>query len=629
VKRVLVDGYIRVSQVGGRSGASFISPSVQREQIIGWASLHGAVVDQVFEELDQSGARSDRPLLMSALERVESGQSQGIVVAKLDRFGRSLVDGLANIDRIAAADGIFVSVQDGLDLSTPTGKLVLRIMFSMAEWELDRVRANWETARARAVARGVHGCGVAPFGYRRGAGGRLKIDPEAAPVLAEVFRRRSEGATILELTEFLNGTGLKTPRGSAFFIDVTVTQMLRHRAYLGEAKSGQYVNPKGHPAIVDEATWYKAQRPTKYRSKRRASLLGGILRCGSCRFKMFSEAAIHSPTAFRNSYRCAGRTSAGPCPCMAKVRGHEIEGLIEDFVFRLAAANKPDRHAASREAKAESELDRAHAALIRYRDHSGALMVLSPENFAEGLAKRQEDVEKAALRLAHARRATEVPSGTPPNLEQAWPGFSIAERRKVIEEFIDCAFVLPGRQPAVDRVYVCRRGAAPIYLPRSGVPIDAILPFVPGNTATAVQLPRPKTWSAARIERELLAWRGEDVAWPNYLQFLLAGRARLHLQVMNWGGPYYWARRLGWGTPPRISTWSPEWIRGALQPILAGRDEWPSTAEFKAAGMTVLEQAVIHHGGTPAWAEEFGLRLRPRTAALVRRRLADLEPSQV
>lgn len=66
---MVLDGYVRVSQVGGRSGVSFISPSVQREQIEGWITLHGATVGTIFEELDESGARSDRPLLMDALVR--------------------------------------------------------------------------------------------------------------------------------------------------------------------------------------------------------------------------------------------------------------------------------------------------------------------------------------------------------------------------------------------------------------------------------------------------------------------------------------------------------------------------------------------------------------------------------
>lgn len=71
-----VDGYVRVSQVGRRGGQQFISPQVQREAIEGWAAMRGARVLEVFEELDESGGRGDRPLLETALQRVESGSSE-------------------------------------------------------------------------------------------------------------------------------------------------------------------------------------------------------------------------------------------------------------------------------------------------------------------------------------------------------------------------------------------------------------------------------------------------------------------------------------------------------------------------------------------------------------------------
>src|SRR6188472_295141 len=83
---MLVDGYVRVSRVGKRSGERFISPAVQREQITAWATMRGAQVAHVFEELDESGARGDRPLLALALERVEAGHSGELVVARLDRL---------------------------------------------------------------------------------------------------------------------------------------------------------------------------------------------------------------------------------------------------------------------------------------------------------------------------------------------------------------------------------------------------------------------------------------------------------------------------------------------------------------------------------------------------------------
>lgn len=103
---------MRVSDVRGRGGPSFISPTVQRERIEAWCGLYGARPGEVFEELDESGGRADRPLLLEAIERVELGLSDGIVVARLDRLGRSLTDALGHIERIHLAGGTFVSVQD-------------------------------------------------------------------------------------------------------------------------------------------------------------------------------------------------------------------------------------------------------------------------------------------------------------------------------------------------------------------------------------------------------------------------------------------------------------------------------------------------------------------------------------
>jgi site-specific DNA recombinase len=140
---------------------------VQRELIESWATMHGARVLDVFVELDESGGRADRRFLETALRRVESGISQGIVVSKVSRFGRSLLSGLAAIERINAAGGRFVSVQDGLDTSTDSGRLVLRILPSLAEWEGDRIRAEWDQARASAIKRGVYMSAGSPVGYRQ------------------------------------------------------------------------------------------------------------------------------------------------------------------------------------------------------------------------------------------------------------------------------------------------------------------------------------------------------------------------------------------------------------------------------------------------------------------------------
>src|SRR5215207_10547010 len=194
--RTRVDGYVRVSRVGRRRGERFISPDLQRAQIESWAASRRVVLLSVFEELEESGTRLDRPLLQAALSRIETGRSQGLVVSRVNRFGRSLIDGLVQVERVRSAGGEFYSVQDGLDTSTPSGRLVLRIMLSMAEWELDRIRDDWEAAMASALQRGVYVHGSVPPGYLKRRSGRLRVNPRTAPVIAEAFRRRAAGDSL-------------------------------------------------------------------------------------------------------------------------------------------------------------------------------------------------------------------------------------------------------------------------------------------------------------------------------------------------------------------------------------------------------------------------------------------------
>src|SRR5213080_116230 len=168
-KAKTADGYIRVSRRAGREGESFISPEVQRKKISAWAKLHEVEVVQWWEEIDQSGAKLQRPMFQQALERCERGETGGIVVARLDRFARSAVDALESIKRLNAAGARLVSVEDNFDGSTPMGRFAIGILTLIAELELERIKENWQTAIREAVGRGVHVSSRPPTGYRRNA----------------------------------------------------------------------------------------------------------------------------------------------------------------------------------------------------------------------------------------------------------------------------------------------------------------------------------------------------------------------------------------------------------------------------------------------------------------------------
>src|SRR4051794_18823292 len=180
------DGYVRVSRRAGREGESFISPEVQRKKITEWAALHGVEVVRWWEELDQSGAKLQRPMFQQALERCERGETAGIVVARLDRFARSAVDALESIKRLNEAGARLVSVEDNFDGSTPMGRFAIGILTLIAELELERIKESWAAAVSQAIGRGVHISARTPTGYHRDDNRRLHPQEPAASAVQEL-----------------------------------------------------------------------------------------------------------------------------------------------------------------------------------------------------------------------------------------------------------------------------------------------------------------------------------------------------------------------------------------------------------------------------------------------------------
>lgn len=128
---VMVDGYVRSSPPTGWT----TSPAVVQGALIrACAVRRGWRVRCLVEE--PSSARLGDPcsLLRDVVARVESGESDGVVVGRLRHLGHCLEEAVCALERIEAAGGRFVSVSDGIDLGTASGRLVLRTLLSALAW---------------------------------------------------------------------------------------------------------------------------------------------------------------------------------------------------------------------------------------------------------------------------------------------------------------------------------------------------------------------------------------------------------------------------------------------------------------------------------------------------------------
>jgi site-specific DNA recombinase len=610
---VIVDGYVRVSHVGSRGGASFISPALQREKIERWAALHDARLDLVFEELDESGARQDRPMLMEAIGRVEAGTTNGIVVAKLDRFGRSLRHGLVAIERITEAGGTLVSVEDGFDFGTDTGRLVLKIMLSMAEWELDRIRRTWSDSQRKAVERGA--CpGAAPVGYRRARGGRLEPDPVLGPVVTSLFADRAEGMGVKQLANRLTEQGVPTSHGGRAWQPSIVGRILKRRIYLGELQAGAYVNPRAHPALVDAATWARAQRSDVVPSHPRSSggsVLQAMIRCASCGRVMHPSSSQGD-----RSYACGRRSAAGHCPRPVAISAAKVEPYVE-AVFWQILDRAPARGRPVREAKLERSVATREQELCAYRDNPALPRTLGPQKFAAGLAVRAERLEAALVKLAQARREGIHERPHPDDLRRHWPDMRTDQRAAALRTVVDCVFVRPGQLPTETKVVLFARGRAPAGLiPYGEMRTPAFRPLLDEDCREATQLlaNHGRAWPESKVRSTLGQFLASCVEWPRYEAFQAAGLALLYRQVELHGGKRRWAADLGLPVAaPRdpAQGWTDERIRGALDRFLAGRRTWPPTKDFASAGLQTVRLAVGRTGGPERWAREYGLTLDP------------------
>jgi site-specific DNA recombinase len=447
-------GYIRVSRVAGREGESFISPTDQRERIEAQAKARGHVVAGWQEDLDQPGSRYERPGFQAALEAVEAGEADGIIVAKLDRFARSTHDAEVALRRIKDAGGMLISVDDALDTSTPMGEFARTMMLAIAQLELRRISENWAAAGSHAAERGVHVCRVAPVGYRKSGKdgkGPLELDPDVAPVIRELFQRRGAGESWPSLCRFLDE---RLPR-ETHWTKSTVYGLIGRRTYLGEARGGGVVNPDAHPPLVTRGEFEAAQQAkADGRYERGGALLSGLLECGGCG---------HTLTPMSNGargykyYKCRKRYGDGLCERPAAISFLRVEGYIEqEFLAAVeaepvAAEGKP---ADGTIEQALAALEAAERELSEYRDAT-LISVIGAEAYTAGLQTRQEAVDVARKNLGEANAVSPLTGIR--DLRSTWPDLDVRQRRHLLASVLDRAVVAPapgaGKGAAVeDRV---------------------------------------------------------------------------------------------------------------------------------------------------------------------------------
>jgi DNA invertase Pin-like site-specific DNA recombinase len=448
-------GLVRVSHMGARkAGAQNVhADREQVEDVQRGAREHGYRLHMLPAELDISGglALEQRPSLIAAIQGVEAGAYQGIIVAYLSRLGRNVREQLRAWDRVEGAGGRIIVVREGIDTSTPSGRLHRNMLLSIAEHEREQHAERFENLRRWATQAGIWQRRQTPTGYVKDPASRKLVPGPDALRVRWAFRQRAAGATVSSLARELQMTASG------------VRALLRNRVYLGELRVGEHVNAQAHPPLVSAGEFDAAQlsvaRPA--RSLPAPALLAGLARCAGCGHVMSRsrQAAV--------VYCCARHHSGGECPAPAAVTAR----LLDEHVETVALAQL-DRLALSASERGGGEqlrdaLDVARRELDDYLQATSALGDV--EAFRAGALARQQAVAVAQAELArHMAQAPALPADMAPRA--AWELMDGAQRNVLLRALLECVIVARGggrgsRTPLLERVQVIAFGAG-LDLPR-------------------------------------------------------------------------------------------------------------------------------------------------------------------
>lgn len=300
---------------------------IQSQQYRGWVQI-----PERYDDGGHSGSGLERPALAHLMEAIEGGRVDAVVVYKIDRLTRSLLEFVRLIEIFDRRGIALVSISQAFDTSDSMGRMILNILLTFSQFEreliAERVR---DSIRIRKRHGKIHG-GLPPFGYESTECG-LPIVPEEAAIVRFIFeeflRTRRYTAVMTAVREAKLCSAVKyskqgerrggTPVGSG-----TVYGILRSPIYVGEIQGHDRTYPGRHEPIISRETWEAAQALSEARKKRPAHakqtnhFLAGLLwddlgrhmlldvdwHRGTPYFAYSSSNAIWSQTEYRRVYRC-------------------------------------------------------------------------------------------------------------------------------------------------------------------------------------------------------------------------------------------------------------------------------------------------------------------------------------
>ncbi|HWI66495.1 MAG TPA: recombinase family protein [Symbiobacteriaceae bacterium] len=320
----------------------------------------------IFIDDGYSGGTLNRPKLDELRLAIKAGEVDCVVVYKIDRLSRSVMDTVNLVLGEWEGRTFLKSAREPIDTTTAMGKQFFYMLVSYAEWERAVIKERTFSGKLRRAKEGKSPGGPVPYGYRlSGQAGILEIDPEKAETIRRIFRMYLEESGAYAITDALNREGLPSPTGLKWHMN-TILKMLKNPVYSGQLVYGKVTtntrrqrdksepwylkNPEPvraesqFPAIVSVEDFERVQtlmgrrNPNKTGVRALSSdyLLTGLLRC-ECGGAMVSHTAMRGNNKVYSYYACQNKKGRGGHGCSTglipqAILDSEVERKLEELL---------------------------------------------------------------------------------------------------------------------------------------------------------------------------------------------------------------------------------------------------------------------------------------------------------
>ncbi|GHU81076.1 serine recombinase [Clostridia bacterium] len=441
-----------------------------------------------------SGKNTDRPDFQKLLRDIEAGLVSKVIVYKLDRISRSIIDFAGMMALFQRYNVEFVSSTEKFDTSTPMGRAMLNICIVFAQLERETIVSRVTDAFYSRLRKGLHMCSAAPYGYRLEPfvingikTKRLIVEPEEAKRIRLIFEMYAEPHTSYgDITRYFAEQGILFYGKS--LIRSIVAKFLRNPVYVMadldiyefyKSQGAEVVNEpedftglngcyfyreKGTPAknryneiqgrilvlaphegIIPADLWLKCRRKLmgniKFQGGRKVknTWLAGKIKCGNCGYALASN--CNQPN--RKYFQCHRRRNDKSCEGAGLLRVDDTEAFIYGEMVKKLREFKT--LTSGKKVNANPKLTAARLELTKVQGEietlidsltgaSGLLMSYANEKIAALDAKRQE-LLKAIADLSAETVSTEQIE-TISNYLDDWKNTDFDGKRRVVDILI-------------------------------------------------------------------------------------------------------------------------------------------------------------------------------------------------